>query len=210
MYGIFCMVVGVWVIFVDMELEKDLVFVIFFISYFVFIVIVGFFVFECGVILILDIVYRKVSIFLNIYYWLLFFGYLILMVMEVVYCFGIKGFILEMSMLFFVICWIVLKVGKVDFLFWYVNQFMLVYIFYFCFVVECFMWYLIYQYWEWIWLVMLFFIFFFFYIQFIFVIFLMMLYWIYKKMQQMIIFVDWNFEDLEVNKVRNGEVKKIV
>lgn len=121
MYGIFCMVVGVWVIFVDMELEKDLVFVIFFISYFVFIVIVGFFVFECGVILILDIVYRKVSIFLNIYYWLLFFGYLILMVMEVVYCFGIKGFILEMSMLFFVICWIVLKVGKVDFLFWYVN-----------------------------------------------------------------------------------------
>lgn len=70
------------------------------------------------------------------------------------------------------------------------------------------MWYLTYQHWERIWSAMPLSIFSFLYIQLILVTFLMTPYWTYKKTQQMITPVDWNFEDSEANKARNGEAKK--
>ena len=207
-YGVFCTCIGIWAIFFDTELEKDPVFATSPTSYFSLTVTVGFFVFECGAIMISDIVYRKVSILLNIHHWLSLLGYSTLMVTEAAHCFGTKGLILEMSTPFSAICWTVLKAGKAHTLFWRANQFLLVHTFHLRSVVECFIWYLTYKHWERIWSAMPLSIFSFLYTQLILVTFLMTPYWTYKKTQQMITPVDWNFEDSEANKGRNGDAKK--
>ncbi|KAJ8302269.1 hypothetical protein KUTeg_021256 [Tegillarca granosa] len=209
-YGIFCTVVGIWAIFIDTELNKDAVYATTPTSYFALTVTVGFFVFECSMILVTDIVYKQVSILLNIHHWLSLIGYSTLMIVESSHFFGTKGLILEMSTPFSAICWTVLKAGKAHSLFWKANQFLLVHTFHLRSVVEFYLWYETYMHWDRIWDAMPAVLFTFLYVQLTLVTFVMTPYWTYKKTQQMITPVDWNFEDSENNKASNGVVKKDV
>ncbi|KAK3103779.1 hypothetical protein FSP39_021841 [Pinctada imbricata] len=208
-YGIFCTVAGIWAIFIDTELEKDVALGTSPSSYFCMTITVGFFLFECIAILISDIIYRKVSILLNIHHWISLLGFSTLMLTEGAHFFGTTGLILEMSTPFSAICWTVLKAGKADTFFWKANQFILVHTFHLRSVVECFLWYKTYQHWDRVWEAMPLPVFSFLYTQLVLVTFLMTPYWTYKKTQQMITPVDWNFEDSEQNKGRNGSAKKV-
>ena len=207
-YGIFCTVVGIWAIFVDEELEKDVVFATTPTSYFALTVTVGFFLFECATVLISDIIYKKVSFLLNLHHCLSLAGYSVLMVVESGHCFGTKGLLLEMSTPFSAICWTVLKAGKADTLLWKANQFLLVHTFHLRSVVECIMWYITFKHWARIWNAMPIVLFTILYVQLTLVTFLMTPYWTYKKTQQMIIPVDWNFEESSKTKSTNGVAGK--
>ena len=208
-YGIFCTVVGIWAIFLDTVLEKDVALGTSPSSYFAMTVTVGFFVFECAAILISDLIYRKVSVLLNIHHWISLLGFSTLMITEGAHFFGTCGLILEMSTPFSAVCWTVLKAGKADSTLWKANQFLLVHTFHLRSVVECYLWYETYQHWDRIWAAMPLPVFSFLYAQLTLVTFLMTPYWTYKKTQQMITPVDWNFEDSEQNKARNGSAKKV-
>ena len=208
-YGIFCTVVGIWAIFVDTALEKDPVFATNPTSYFGLTVTVGFFVFECSATMVSDILFKNISIALNIHHWLSLLGYSTLMVTEAAHCFGTKGLILEMSTPFAAVCWTLLKAGKADTLLWRANQFILVHTFHLRSVVECSLWYLTYQHWNRIWSAMPISIFCFLYTELTVLTFLLTPYWTYKKTKQMIIPSDWNFEDSNASpKTQNGDVKK--
>ncbi|XP_069141600.1 protein CLN8-like [Argopecten irradians] len=207
-YGLFCIVVGMWAIFYDTELVKDPVFSTTPTSYFALTTTVGFFVFECGTLLISDIVYRKASILLNLHHWLSLSGYSLLLYLDSTHCFGTKGLILEMSTPFSGICWTLLKAGKAHTLLWKANQFFLVHTFHLRSVAECYLWYLTYQNWERIWSAMPTPMFVSLYTQLVLVTFLMTPYWTYKKTQQLITPVDWNFEDSDKNKFQNGSASK--
>ena len=207
-YGIFGAVIGIWAIFVDKELEKDPVFATTPTSYLAFAVTVGFFIFECSALMVFDIVYRQMNILLNLHHWLALMGYGTVLLMESAHFFGAKGLILEMSTPFSAICWTVLKAGKAHTFLWKANQFVLVHTFHLRSVVECYLWYQTYQHWDRIWDAMPTAIFLFLYIQLTLITLVMTPYWTYKKTQQMITAVDWNFEDSEKNKASNGSVKK--
>jgi len=207
-YGFFCIYVGIWALFYDTELQKDPVFATTPTSFFALAVTVGFFVFECGTLLVTDIIYKKASTLLNIHHWLSLCGYSLLLIIDSTHFFGTKGLILEMSTPFSAICWTLLKAGKADTLIWKANQFLLVHTFHLRSVVECYLWYETYQNWDRIWSAMPTVMFISLYTQLTLITFLMTPYWTYKKTQQMITPVDWNFEDTDTNKSQNGEVKK--
>lgn len=207
-YGIFCTIIGIWAIFFDEELEKDVVFATTPTSYFALTITVGFFIFECSAIIISDIIYKKFSFLLNLHHWLSLVGYSVLMIVESGHCFGTKGLILEMSTPFSAICWTLLKAGKADTLLWRANQFLLVHTFHLRSVVECFLWYITYKHWDRIWETMPLALFIMLYVQLTLVTFVMTPYWTYKKTQQMIVPVDWNFEESNKSRMTNGSAKK--
>ncbi|OWF48317.1 protein CLN8-like [Mizuhopecten yessoensis] len=207
-YGSFCTVVGVWAIFFDTELLKDPVFSTTPTSYFALATSLGFFVFECGTLLISDMVYKKASVMLNVHHWMALLGFVLLMYLDSAHYFGVRGLLLEMSTPFSAICWTLLKASKAHTLLWKANQFLLVHTFHLRSVVECYIWYVTYQNWERIWSAMPTTMFISLYSQLVLVTFLMTPYWTYKKTQQMITPVDWNFEDSGKNKSENGSVSK--
>lgn len=196
-YGIFCTVIGIWSFFIDSELEKDIVFGTTPTSYFALTATVGFFCFECLAVSISDIVYKRFSILLNIHHWISLVGFSILLIEDSSHYFGTRGLLLEMSTPFSAVCWIFLKAGKADTLFWKVNQFLLVHSFHLRSVVECSIWYVTYKHWNIIWETMPVAFFVCLYIQLTLVTFWMTPYWTYKKTVQMITPVDWNFEDVK-------------
>ncbi|XP_060079029.1 protein CLN8-like [Ylistrum balloti] len=207
-YGIFCTTIGLWAIFFDTELVKDPVFSTTPTSYFALATSLGFFVFECGTLLISDLVYKKASIMLNIHHWLALVGFFLVMYLESTHYFATRGLLLEMSTPFSAICWTLLKAGKAHTFLWKANQFILVHTFHLRSVVECYIWYLSYQHWERVWSAMPTAMFLSLYTQLVLVTFLMTPYWTYKKTQQMIVPVDWNFEDSEKHKEMNGSATK--
>ena len=207
-YGIFCTIIGIWAIFVDEDLEKDVVLATTPTSYFALTITVGFFIFECSAIIISDIIYKKFSFLLNLHHWLSLVGYSVLMIVESGHCFGTKGLILEMSTPFSAICWTLLKAGKADSFLWRANQFLLVHTFHLRSVVECFLWYITFKHWNIIWENMPLPLFIMLYVQLTLVTFVMTPYWTYKKTQQMIVPVDWNFEESNKTRMTNGSAKK--
>lgn len=207
-YGFFCIVIGVWAIFYDSELSKDVVFATSHTSYFALTVTIGFFTFECSMLLVMDMYYKTFNILLNIHHWLALIGYSLIMIVGSTHYFGTSGLILEMSTPFSCLCWTLLKAGKAHTLLWKANQFLLVHTFHLRSVVECFIWYQSYQHWTRIWSTMPGVMFAVFYIQLVLVTFVMTPYWTYKKTVQMINPIDWNFEDSEKTKQMNGNAKK--
>ena len=207
-YGFFCIVVGLWAIFFDTELIKDVVFATTPTSFFALTVTIGFFIFECSMLLIMDIYYKQFNILLNIHHWLALLGYSLIMVVNSTHYFGTNGLILEMSTPFSCLCWTLLKAGKAHTLLWKANQFLLVHTFHLRSVVECYLWYQTYQNWARVWSAMPGLMFGILYTQLVLVTFVMTPYWTYKKTVQMVNPIDWNFEDEEKTKRMNGSAKK--
>lgn len=206
-YGIFCIVIGVWALFIDTELVHDVVYATTPTSHFAMTTTVGFFIFECTMILWSDIYYQTFSVLLNIHHWLSLIGYSMIICLGSTHYFGTRGLILEMSTPFSCLCWTLLKADMANTFFWKANQFMLVHAFHLRSVMECNMWYVTYQHWEQISSTMPVSMFVLLYLQLTLVTFLMTPYWTYKKTVQMINPVDWNFEDSNKNKAENDQKK---
>ena len=207
-YGLFCIVFGTWAIFVDTELVNDVVFATTPTSHFAMTTTVGFFVFECAMILWSDIYYRQYNFLLNLHHWISLFAYSLLIYLGSTHFFGTRGLILEMSTPFSCLCWTLLKADLAHTFLWKANQFLLVHTFHLRSVAECAMWYWTYQNWDRIWAEMPLAMFAFLYTQLTLVTFVMTPYWTYKKTAQMINPVDWNFEDSNKHKNKNGDVKR--
>ena len=206
-YGFQCIVFGAWAIFFDTELIKDVVFATTPTSYFALTVTVGFFIFECSMLLWSDIHFKQFNFLLNLHHWLSLVGYSLLLVLESTHFFGTRGLILEMSTPFSCLCWTLLKSDMAHTFLWKANQFLLVHTFHLRSVVEFNMWYLTYMNWERIWAAMPMPMFATLYIQLVLVTLVMTPYWTYKKTSQMINPVDWNFEDANKTKAMNGKPK---
>ena len=207
-YGVFCIVIGVWSIFLDTELSEDVIFATNPTSFFALTTTVGFFLFECSALMFSDIYYKQFNVLLNIHHWLSLIGYSLIMVVESTHYFGTKGLILEMSTPFSCICWTLLKAGKAHTLVWKVNQFLLVHAFHLRSVAEFYIWYKTYLNWDRVWTTMPWPMFVCLYTQLVLVTFLMTPYWTYKKTIQMVNPVDWNFEDADKTRQMNGQVDK--
>ncbi|XP_052782002.1 protein CLN8-like [Mya arenaria] len=207
-YGLFCIVFGTWAIFMDTDLVGDVVFATSPSSHFAMTTTVGFFIFECGMILWSDIYFRQFNFLLNLHHWISLLAYSLLIYMGSTHFFGTRGLILEMSTPFSCLCWTLLKADMAHTLLWKANQFLLVHTFHLRSVAECAMWYWTYQHWNRIWAAMPLGMFVFLYTQLSLVTFIMTPYWTYKKTTQMINPVDWNFEDSVKYKHRNGEIKR--
>ncbi|KAH3880135.1 protein CLN8-like [Dreissena polymorpha] len=207
-YGIYCTVFGLWAIFVDTELEHDVVFATTPTSHFAMCTTVGFFIFECSMILWSDIYYKQFNLLLNLHHWLSLIAYSTLIYVKSTHFFGTRGLILEMSTPFSCLCWTLLKADMAHTLLWKANQFILVHTFHLRSVVEFSMWYWTYNHWDRIWSAMPMPMFALFYTQLTLVAFVMTPYWTYKKTVQMINPVDWNFEDSNKHKAKNGSVKR--
>ncbi|KAL4226779.1 glutamate reuptake [Mactra antiquata] len=207
-YGVFCIIIGTWALFIDTELVKDVVYATTPTSHFAMTTTVGFFIFECAMILWSDIYYKTFNMLLNLHHWLSLVGYSLLIYLGSTHFFGTRGLILEMSTPFSCLCWTLLKADLANSFFWKANQFILVHAFHLRSVMEFNMWYLTYQHWDRIWEAMPTAMFVPLYLQLVLVTFLMTPYWTYKKTVQMINPVDWNFEDSNKNKTENGDMKK--
>ena len=207
-YGLFCIVVGIWALFFDTELSKDVVYATSQTSYFALTVTIGFFTFECSMLLVMDIYYKTFNILLNIHHWLALIGYSLIMIIGSTHYFGANGLILEMSTPFSCLCWTLLKAGRAHTFLWKANQFLLVHTFHLRSVVECYIWYQTYQNWTRVWSAMPGVMFVVLYTQLVLVTFVMTPYWTYKKTVQMVNPIDWNFEDSERSKQMNGSAKK--
>jgi len=207
-YGIFCITVGTWAIFVDTELVKDVVFATTPTSYFAMTVTVGFFIFECSALTFSDYYFKQSNFLLNLHHWVSLVAYSTLIYLESTHFFGTRGLILEMSTPFSCLCWTLLKADMAHSFIWKANQFLLVHTFHLRSVVECGMWYFTYLHWDRIWSAMPAAMFALFYTQLVLVTFIMTPYWTMKKTQQLINPVDWNFEDSNKNKSFNGALKR--
>lgn len=207
-YGLFCIVTGVWAFFIDTELQKDVVFATTPTSHFAMTTTVGFFIFECSMISWSDIYYRQFNLLLNLHHWISLVGYSLLIYLESAHYFGCRGLILEMSTPFSCLCWTLLKADMAQTFLWKANQFLLVHTFHLRSVVECSLWYHTYMNWERVWSAMPLPMFISLYTQLALVTFIMTPYWTYKKTVQMVNPVDWNFEDSNKNKIENGSLKQ--
>lgn len=207
-YGLFCIVIGIWALFIDTELEKDVVYATTPTSHFAMSITVGFFIFECSMLMWSDIYYKQFNVLLNLHHWISLIGYSLLIYLGSTHYFGCRGLILEMSTPFSCLCWTLLKCDLAQTFLWKANQFFLVHTFHLRSVVECSMWYHTYLNWDRIWSAMPTAMFISFYLQLFLVTFIMTPFWTYKKTVQMINPVDWNFEDANKNKSENGGIKK--
>lgn len=207
-YGIFCIIVGTWAVFFDTELQKDVSLATTPTSHIAMTTTVGFFVFECSMIMWSDIYYKQFNVLLNLHHWLALVAYTLVVYYDSTHYFGCRGLTLEMTTPFSCLCWTLLKADMAQSLLWKANQYLLVHMFHLRSVVECHMWYVSYIFWDRIWSAMPTPIFISLYLQLVLVTFVMTPYWTYKKTAQMITPVDWNFEDTNKNKEQNGMIKQ--
>ena len=207
-YGVFCIVIGVWAIFIDTELSSDVIFATNPTSFFALTTTIGFFTFECSMLMFSDIYYKQFNTLLNIHHWLSLVGFSLIMVVESTHYFGTRGLILEMSTPFSCVCWTLLKAGKAHTLLWKINQFLLVHAFHLRSVAEFYIWYKTYLNWDRVWTAMPWPMFVCLYTQLVLVTCLMTPYWTYKKTIQMVNPVDWNFEDSQKTNHLNGSLEK--
>lgn len=204
-FGIFCTAVGVWAIFTETAMDRDVVFGTTPTSHFSITITLGFFLFEVAAISISDMVYKTFSFLLNLHHWLSLMGYALVVYAGAGHSFGCKGLVLEMSTPLSALSWTLLKAGQERSLLWRANQFLLVHTFHLRSVVECLFWYITYHHRAAIWARMPTSVFLALYVQLTIISLVMTPYWTYKKTAQMINPVDWNFEKTPLDsQVTNG------
>lgn len=205
-FGVFCTCIGVWAMWFDEELRKDIVFATTPTSSFALCVTVGFFAFECTATLLCGTLFQSAGILLNLHHWLALISYSLSIIYESAHFFGTLTLFLEMSTPFSALCWILLKCGQQKTLLWKVNQYILVHTFHCRSLVEGYMFIISYKNLGYTWSSMPTPIFLSLYLELPLLFFIMTPYWTYKKTHQMINPVDWNFEDSHT--AVNGSVKK--
>lgn len=128
-YGVFFTIFCTWGMLFDDELETNVIINTSPETFVLCLVTFGFFIFECLVLTISDIRYKKFSTLLQIHHWMSLFVCMLAVTHERLYFFSYRFLILEMSAPFSSVCWILLKAGKGHTVFWKINQFLLVHVF---------------------------------------------------------------------------------
>lgn len=215
-FGIFATLIGSYAIFYTTNLSRDIVFGTNVTSHIGMLTTMGFFIFELSAVIISDVAFRSFSKMLIIHHALGVVSYSVAISLSANFSIGCKALILEMSTPFSCLSYLLMKVGMERSFLWRFNQMILVHTFHLRSVVECYLWYITFQNWQYIWNFLPTSLFILTYLSLVLVTFVMTPYWGYKKTQQLFNPVDWNFEDSSSHASHhnvsavNGVVKKTI
>ena len=200
LFGLTSTSLGAWYLFVDDTLQRDVlnshtVTSELSVSY-----AVGFFLFECSALYASNIAFRNFDPFLFTHHTLCLAAYVVGLYYQNGHFFATVGLILEMSTPFTCLCWVMIKCKLANSLLWKANQFLLVHLFHGRSFVEAYCFYLSLKQYRVMMqapIAVLFVLYVPLTIQF----FILTPYWTWKKTQQLLKPVDWNF-----GTVLNGDV----
>lgn len=200
LFGLSSTSLGVWYLFVDDTLQRDVLHSHTVTSELSIGYAVGFFVFECSALYTSNIVFRTFDSFLFTHHTLSLAAYVVSLYFQKAHFFATIGLILEMSTPFSCLCWVLIKCKLSNTLLWKANQFLLVHLFHGRSFVEAYCFYLSLKQYRVVLqesVVVLFFLYVPLTIQFS----ILTPYWTWKKTQQLLKPVDWNFQTLP-----NGDI----
>lgn len=213
-FGVCAIVVGLWYLFVDDILLKDVVNghnVTTFVTVYI---VTGFFLFECVSLVAFNIYFRFFDPFLFAHHFLCLVGFSISISYNGKGHFlGVVSLLLEATTPFSCVCWMLLKCNMAHLTLWKLNQLVLVHLFHCRTTLEGFLYYMIYTQWDnvkenlpvpitaltFLGLTLNFFV--------------LTPYWTYKKMSQLFKPVDWNHPELSTTQVvangaaHNGHIR---
>ena len=147
-FGVFSVVLSIITLLGDKGMWDDIVLGRTLSSQFFFTFIVGFFIFECSLLVFSDIAFRQRSYALHIHHSITLFGYSIGLFLDQGYCIGALIVSLEMSTPFSCMCWVLLKMNLSKSLLWTVNQWILVHLFHTRQNVLCVVMYVVAKDWD--------------------------------------------------------------
>ena len=194
-FGLTSTALGAWYLFVDDTLQRDVlnshtVTSELSVSY-----AVGFFVFECLALYASNIVFRTFDSFLFTHHTLSLAVYVIGLYYQKGHFFATIGLILEMSTPFSCLCWVLIKCKLANTRLWKANQFLLVHLFHGRSFVEAYCLYLSLRQYRLMMqapIAVLFAL----YVPLTIQLFILTPYWTWKKTQQLLKPVDWNFQTI--------------
>ena len=206
-FGIRSVILAPFLWMADQELLDDIVFGKTLSSQFLIATIVGFFVFECSLLLVSDLLFHQRSYALLAHHSISLIAYSMGLILDQGHFLGMLIVTLEMSTPFTCLCWVLIKAKLSKTFIWKANQFLLIHLFHTRQNVLCAMLYFVIKDWVHIYqhmnplIVLL-------------VVggsFLMILglnpYWTYRKTEQFFSGEDWNFQDaVQCPDEKNGKV----
>ncbi|XP_053142154.1 protein CLN8 [Hemicordylus capensis] len=206
-FGIQSCVAGLWALLLDPVFQADKVYSQQEWSWFNCLIASGFFLLENVAVHVSNIVFRTFDLFLVVHHFLAFGGFFGLVTnIKSGHYIPLMGMLLEMSTPFTCISWMLLKVGWANTLFWKVNQFVMIHMFHCRMILTYHMWWVSISNWSAVVenLGLLHFVVVFTGLSSVTVI--LNPYWTYKKTQQLVCPVDWNFTN---RTMKNGSSKKL-
>ena len=147
-FGVFSVILSLLTLLGDKEVWDDIVLGRTLSSQVFFTFIVGFFIFECSLLVFSDIAFRQRSYALLAHHSITLFGYSIGLFLDQGYCIGALIVSLEMSTPFSCLCWVLLKMNLSNSLLWTVNQWILVHLFHTRQNVLCVVMYVVAKDWD--------------------------------------------------------------
>ena len=214
MFGFSATAVGLWYLFVDNILVKDIASGHNVTTFMTIHIAVGFFLFECVSLITSNIYFHFFDSFLFAHHFLCLIGYSIAVSYDGKgHFFGVIGLLLEATTPFSCICWMLLKCKMAHLKIWKLNQLVLVHLFHCRTTLEGYLYYMTFTQWDNvkenipvpITAIML--------TQLTLNFFVLTPYWTYKKMSQLFNPVDWNHPELAKTQVvangtaRNGHTR---
>lgn len=206
-FGIQSWIAGLWALLIDPVFQADKVYSQQNWSWFNCLIASGFFLLENVAVLLFDIVFRTFDVFLVVHHLFALAGSFGLITnIKSGHYLPLMGLLLEMSTPSTCISWVFLKIGWSNTLFWKANQWLMIHLFHCRMILTYHMWWVCISNWNDI-------------VENMglayFTVFIMGLgsltvilnpYWTYKKTQQLLNPVDWNFSNAAV---KNGSFGKL-
>ncbi|XP_077146181.1 protein CLN8 [Ranitomeya variabilis] len=205
-FGVQCIVAGLNALLIDPVLPADQITGQQGWAAFTMLIAIGFFTFENLVLHTSNFVFWTFDIFLAVHHFFAFLGYFGAVICSTGHYMPMVTLLLEMSTPFTCISWMLLKAGWSQTLFWKVNQWVMIHMFHCRMVLTYHMWWVTLSNWDRLLSSVNVLYVAFFCVGLSLVTLILNPYWTYKKTQQLLTPVDWNFESISKpsSRARNG------
>ncbi|XP_073531479.1 protein CLN8-like [Phyllobates terribilis] len=206
-FGVQCIVAGLNALLIDPVLAADKIMGQQGWAAFTILIAVGFFLFENLALHTSNFVFWTFDLFLAVHHFFAFIGYSGAVICSTVgHYMPMVTLLLEMSTPFTCISWMLLKAGWSQTLFWKVNQWVMIHMFHCRMVLTYHLWWVSLSNWDRLVRSVTVLYLAFFFIGLTLVTLLLNPYWTYKKTQQLLTPVDWNFKSTskKSSRARNG------
>ncbi|XP_044147866.1 protein CLN8 [Bufo gargarizans] len=210
-FGVQCIVAGLTALLVDPVLLEDQITGQKGWASFTIMIATGFFLFENLALHMSNFVFWTFDIFLAVHHFFAFIGYFGAVICSTAgHYLPMVTLLLEMSTPFTCISWMLLKAGWSQTLFWKVNQWIMIHMFHCRMVLTYHLWWVSLYNWDRLVRSVTVLYVAFFFVGLALVTFIMNPYWTYKKTQQLLRPVDWNFESTskKSSRERNGGISR--
>ncbi|XP_074847294.1 protein CLN8 [Carettochelys insculpta] len=206
-FGIQSWIAGLWALLIDPVFQADVVHSQQNWSWFHCLIAGGFFLLENVAVLLSNIVFRTFDVFLIVHHLFALCGFVGLVTnIKSGHYLPLMGLLLEMSTPSTCISWVLLKIGWSNTLFWKANQWLMIHLFHCRMVVTYHIWWVCISNWYDVLENMGLAYFTVFFMALCSLTFILNPYWTYKKTQQLLSPIDWNFSNAAVE---NGSFGKV-